>query len=137
MAIIRSLQKEDQDKISHLFPQLAEDFSVLNIDKLLSDKAVTSLIIEENGDIAGFGALVTYYLPSAGKMGNIEDIVVDEKYRGRGFGRMLMEKLIFIARENNIIELQLTSNPKREVARALYANLGFKIKDTDVFVLDL
>jgi phosphinothricin acetyltransferase len=137
MAIIRPLQKNDQDQISRLFPQLSEDFSIFNVDKLLADKAVTSLVIEENGNIVGFGALVTYYLPSTGKMGNIEDIIVDEKHRGKGFGKMLMEKLIFIAKENNIIELQLTSNPKRESARALYTKLGFKIKDTNVFVLDL
>jgi len=137
MAIIRPLQKGDQEQVAKLFLQLTKDFSVFNIDELLLDNAVESFVIEEGKEVVGFAALVTYYLPSAGKLGNVEDVVIAEKFRNKGFGKMIMKKIISVAKEKNIIELQLTSSPEREVARVMYTKLGFHVKDTNVFVMDL
>ena len=56
---------------------------------------------------------------------------------GRGFGREIMNELIELAKEKKLKKLQLTSSPKREVARALYKSLGFELIDTGVFILNI
>jgi ribosomal protein S18 acetylase RimI-like enzyme len=68
------------------------------------------------------------------KVGVIEDVVVDRKYRGKGIGQKLTEMLIEEAkrRNTNRVEypryyLELTSKPKRKAANALYKKFGFKL----------
>jgi len=137
MSNLRKLEKRDESELLRLFQQLTERKINLAIDELLNDAAVTTIVIEENNAMAGTASLVHYYLPTGGRVGRIEDVVVDEKFRGKGFGKMLMEKLIEIAKENNLTKLQLTSSPKRQAARGMYVTMGFEMKDTNVFILDL
>lgn len=68
-----------------------------------------------------------------GLTGVVEDVIVDEKYRGQGLGKMIMNKLLEVARENDLKQITLTSNPSRTVARKLYQDLGFELCDTGFF----
>ena len=45
--------------------------------------------------------------------------------------------MIEIAKEKGLVLIDLTSNPKREIARKLYESLGFKIGETQPFRLIL
>jgi diamine N-acetyltransferase len=53
-------------------------------------------------------------------------LMVDEKFQGRGYGRLGMQKMIEIFRaDERIKEVGISYEPENEVARKLYANLGF------------
>ena len=134
---IRKFEINDQEQVEKLFLQLIGGGVDLNAKELINDNAVHCLVIEENKEVVGFASLIIYYLPTLGKMGEIEDVVVAEKCRGRGFGREIMNELIELAKEKKLKKLQLTSSPKREVARALYKSLGFELIDTGVFILNI
>jgi phosphinothricin acetyltransferase len=138
MSIIRHLELTDSEiEVSQLFSQLTGQ-NDSNVDiKALCESSTLCLVVENTGQIIGFGSLIPYYLPTVGEIGRIEDVIIDENYRGQGLGRNLLNELIKLAKENNLLKLQLTSNPQRLAARNLYQDLGFKIKDTEVFVLDL
>jgi len=58
-------------------------------------------------------------------------VIVDENYEGRGVGKKLMYKSIEIAQENDVKQLDLTSQPKREAAQFLYEKVGFKKRETN------
>jgi ribosomal protein S18 acetylase RimI-like enzyme len=138
MLIIRPLESTDSEtRISQLFSQLTGRNDAKVDIKALCESSTKCLVIENNSEIIGFGSLVPYYLPTVGEIGRIEDIIIDENYRGQGLGKKLISEIIKFAREYKILKLQLTSNPQRLAARNLYQDLGFQIKDTDVFVLDL
>ena len=95
------------------------------------------VVAEFDGHIAGFGSLIRHIVPSKGEVGRIEDMIVDEKYRGKGIGRAIMKELIAIANEENVAQLNLTSSPLRVAAQSLYESLGFTKGSTDVFYLRL
>lgn len=85
------------------------------------------------GDIVvGMLTIGLYYSPTGSKAW-IEDVVVDNAYRGQGLGRMLVAEAIEQAREWGAETLMLTSNPKRIAANALYRSLGFEPKETNVY----
>lgn len=73
-----------------------------------------SLAIMDN--LAHFGA----------KSGLIEDVVVDEKHRGQGIGKEMMQYAMDICRKNSCYKACLSSNLKRERAHNFYESLGFQ-----------
>jgi len=139
MLIYRELKKGDKEKLVEIFKQPSANFNFNNFDEdvLIADPNCNCIVIEKDGEIAGFASLVTYRVPTKGLVARIEDVIVDEKFRGQGLGRGVMEKLIEIAGKKNVVMIDLTSNPKRIAARKLYESLGFEIYDTGVFRLKL
>lgn len=132
------LLPEHKKGVEKLFSQLTgHEISNVDVAAMLQDKRNFYAALEEDGQLVGFGALITYRVPSVGEVGRIEDVVIDENYRKKGFGRMLVKKLISIAKEKNLKKINLTSNPQRIAAQKLYETLGFQKRDTDVFVLEL
>ncbi len=93
--------------------------------------------MDDDGKIIGFAALIIHPVPTKGLVGRVEDVVIDEGYRGQGLGRKIMEDLIDIAKREKIEILNLTSNPKRIPARKLYESLGFELSETGVFWMKL
>lgn len=69
--------------------------------------------------------------------GSLEDIVVFEAYRNRGIAKTLVQRLIHIARIDEIEWLDLTSAPHRTAAHHVYEGLGFKRNETYVYELQL
>jgi GNAT superfamily N-acetyltransferase len=58
--------------------------------------------------------------------GLLEDVYVDEKYRGQGIGSKLIQNVIKTAKEKNCYKLIATSRNSREQVHQLYKKLGFK-----------
>jgi GNAT superfamily N-acetyltransferase len=58
--------------------------------------------------------------------GLLEDVFVEEKYRGKGIGKELVKKVIEKAKELGCYKLIATSRFERENVHQLYENLGFK-----------
>jgi len=56
----------------------------------------------------------------------IQRLMVDEKFQGKGHGRFGMEKMLEIFRaDERIKEVGISYEPENDVARKLYASLGF------------
>lgn len=90
----------------------------------------------ENPKLVGMASIFIYQ-KFMRKTGLVEDVVVKEDYQGQRLGQRLMEKLIEVAKERGVEVIELTSNPKRVAAQALYLKLGFKKRETDAFQLKL
>jgi len=96
------------------------------------------LVVRDKGNnkIIGMGSI--YFIRTLGGFkGYIEDVVIDKNYRGLGLGRRLVCKLIEVAKEHGATRIDLTSNPKRKIANALYIKLGFKKINTNFYRLEL
>ncbi len=71
------------------------------------------------------------------KQAVIEDMIVEEGMRGKGYGKEIVLALIKWARKNKIEVIELTSNPKRIAANELYKNVGFKLHPTNHYLFSV
>jgi len=71
------------------------------------------------------------------KQAVLEDIIVDGKYRGKGYGEEITSDLIRWAKENGVEVIELTTNPSRTAANGLYQKLGFKLHPTNHYLYNI
>jgi ribosomal protein S18 acetylase RimI-like enzyme len=83
-------------------------------------------------EIIGLATLVVYRVPT-GVRGYIEDVVVDERMRGRRIGEALMRACLEEAERQGAPQVMLTSNPARLAANRLYLRMGFEQRHTNVY----
>ncbi|PIR93677.1 hypothetical protein COT97_05390 [Candidatus Falkowbacteria bacterium CG10_big_fil_rev_8_21_14_0_10_39_11] len=137
MISFRYLQVKDDGEIRKLFTQLTKNPVDFDVEFLVNHKFAYCRVMEDDGRIIGFAALIVHPVPTKGLVARVEDVVLDKEYRGRGLGKKIMEDLIEIAKSLKIQIIILTSNPKRIPARNLYESLGFNLIDTGVFLLKI
>jgi ribosomal protein S18 acetylase RimI-like enzyme len=68
-----------------------------------------------------------------GFSGNIQDVVVNSKDRGKGYGETLLVNVLLHAQSIGMKYVDLTSKPEREVANHLYRKLGFVLLGTNFY----
>lgn len=57
--------------------------------------------------------------------GFIEDVFISEKFRGQGYGKMLINQMINEAKKRDCYKLIATSRSGRDIVHHFYAMLGF------------
>ena len=127
------------EEINALIPQLSSSAKPLTYARLLEmtrDARVPILIAKDAGRIIGIGMIVVYNVFTE-KRAWMEEIVVDEQYRGQGIGEKISKKLLEIAKQEKVERVYLSSAPKRVAANKLYQKLGFERKETNVYKIKL
>lgn len=117
---------ESSDKIGNSLI----DSELLELDK----EKYIQLVAIENNNVVGY-VLITRSCDPIIKRVNywVDYVCVDEAYRGRGIAKKLLTEVERIARQENVLYLQLTSSKFRTVARKIYLDLGFEIRESDIF----
>ena len=91
---------------------------------------------DQNDEIVGMATLAMYRTPT-GLHAWIEDVVVDEGARGKGFGAALTQACIQAAASAGAHGVNLTSRPARQAANRLYQRMGFVRRETNVYYYPL
>jgi GNAT superfamily N-acetyltransferase len=85
-------------------------------------------VAEYRGEVVG--TIVLFIVPNlshgATPWAIAENLIVDEKHRRRGYGRMLLEFVINRAKEKGCHRIQLWSDRRRKEAHQLYQSVGFE-----------
>ena len=105
-----------------------------NLENVTSSPNNYLLVAKENDDIIGTLTLVFYWVPSGVKAW-IEDVIVDDKARGKEVATALIWHALNLARENGAEKVDLSSRPWREAANNLYLKLGFEKRETNMYRL--
>ena len=141
--ILQNPAPQDLNEINNLLPQIAQKPHLLSMKELRQvvnhdscNVIIARTLIGKRMTIVGMSALTLVYIPT-GLITTIEDVIVDEKYRGRGIGRKLTQKMIDIAKKKKAKHISLTTNPAREAANAMYQKMGFFRKDTNYYRINL
>lgn len=142
MLKIVQLKKADVSVLSDirtLLKQLSTQIGTATpagLKKMLGNPDIEIWVARDGARVVGMGTLIVLhklYVISS----NVEDIVVNEEYRGQGLGMALMKKLLERARAHGAERVEFTSNPSRTAGNTMYQKLGFEKRDTNVYRLKL
>ncbi len=81
------------------------------------------MVAVAEGQPVGYGQLARW-----GRRGEISDLVVGEEWRGQGIGTAIVRRLLEIAREQGLGEVEIGAAESNPRAAALYRQLGFREK---------
>ena len=121
--------------LGELMPQLSQSAPPPNaeeIAEIIEHDAATLLLAREGEKILGSMTLIIFPIPT-GLRAWIEDVVVDESFRGRGVGEALNRRAIEIALAAGAKTIDLTSRPSRSAANRVYQRLGFVARATHIY----
>lgn len=135
--IIEAAVASDRDAVVSLF---AEDLTDLHLpvdttalglvfDELVRDARSVVLVARATADGPAAGVLVASRVPSVKFSGWslwIEELYVGKASRERGLGRVLVERLLVIARRDNYRGIDLEAYHGNAPAALLYRSLGFR-----------
>jgi ribosomal protein S18 acetylase RimI-like enzyme len=130
--ILNGVTDEVVEAFGRLLPQLSRSAKPLDaaaIEAINSSPAVTILLARADSKIAGTLTLAIFPIPT-GLRAWIEDVVVDQAFRGRGIGEELTKAALRLAETAGARTVDLTSRPSREAAGRLYERTGFRQRDT-------
>lgn len=120
--------------LTQLSPQLADVSDEELTERLYDDRLVLVVLLAEDVVVAT-ATLSVLTTAGLGRVGHVDDVVVDDALRGQGAGRVLMEAVHEEARRLRLRHLDLTSRPSREAANALYRSMGYAQRDTNAYRL--
>ncbi|HVA43422.1 MAG TPA: GNAT family N-acetyltransferase [Acidimicrobiales bacterium] len=131
-----SVDEELVEAWRRLTPQLSSSAPPPTAEELaeIVDSPATVLLVarEEDGPILGSLTLVLFRIPT-GARAIIEDVVTDDGARRKGVGSALVKEALRLAEERGCRSVDLTSRPSREAANRLYQELGFKLRETNLY----
>jgi GNAT superfamily N-acetyltransferase len=127
--------------MARLLPQLNPTLALPDTERLrrlIADPAVTLLVARDGGEIVGTTTVIVYTTPYWIKA-RLDEVVVDAAARGKGVGEGLIRAALEVAGSNDVqvVELQSGKGRARAAAHRLYERMGFQIRETDVFRLNL
>lgn len=132
---VRECKEEYLVAVNRLLGQLSTKECVLSRDDFenMVGSATNHLFLLLYGSaIIGMLCVCVYVCPT-GRKAWIEDVVVDSEFRGRAFGKLLVNHAMDYVKSLGNVAVMLTSRPTRIAANALYRSVGFKIKETNVY----
>ena len=121
--------------INELLSQLISSpvpFTDTDLQTMIVSGSSHLFLISYEDERAGMLTVGSYKTPT-GQKHWIEDVVVDQRFRGKALGYKLVEHAIrYVESLGNSI-LMLTSSPARVAANQLYRSVGFEPKETNVY----
>ncbi|HVX39706.1 MAG TPA: GNAT family N-acetyltransferase [Gemmatimonadaceae bacterium] len=108
--------------------RLPLDYARFLLNQMQSQHAVV-LVAEEDGDVVGYVYATVEgpdYMALRGPAGVLQDLIVDQDYRGHGVGRRLLDAAIAALEERRVPRVVLATAARNERAQRLFANAGFR-----------
>lgn len=128
---IRELAYTDYNQVIEIWKKSFSNNFDKNINTTyLSDPSSVTLVSVDNDTITGVASLhIIKKLTRT--LGLIEDVAVNENYRGKGIGKKLVEKLIEIASEKGCDKTVLNSSEKNS---EFYEKIGFEKNEIQMII---
>lgn len=114
--------------MQQLRPHLSRDQYLPLIRSLMASDGLKLLVLREAGQVRALAAYRVMNMLYCGSLLYIDDLVVDERARSRGYGAQLIARLKDEGRALGCSEIQLISRVTREQAHRFYFREGFGIE---------
>ena len=128
---IRTLEPEDIKQVINIWTNsFSRNFSKPVNSEYLSDPNSTTIVISVEDIIVGVASI--HIIKKLTRiLGIIEDVAVNKKYRGKGVGKKLVERLILIGKQKNCDKIVLNSSEENS---KFYEKIGFKKKELQMVI---
>tara|TARA_Y100001936_G_C15499562_1_gene372573 strand:- start:33 stop:452 length:420 start_codon:yes stop_codon:yes gene_type:complete len=85
-------------------------------------------VIEHEKRIIGYGSIYIDYkfYRNCKNVGHIEDLIIDEKFRGNGYSKLIVKELIEFGKEKECYKIILNC---KDHYVGFYQKMGFKLND--------
>lgn len=138
MRITRKADIKDIDQLAELFDQYRSFYhkdsdiqkAAIFLTERIENKDSAIFVAESEGNLAGFVQL--YPLFSSTRMKRywlLNDLFVNEYYRGNGFSKVLIEEAKDLARSTNACGILLETGKSNDIGNKLYPSCGFELYD--------
>ncbi|MCR1952459.1 MULTISPECIES: GNAT family N-acetyltransferase [unclassified Clostridium] len=127
---VREIKLNDYEDIHRLNSKL--DYS--NIKSIAEDKSSIVLVAQLNDDVIGYVNSNLIEDINYNKRLDINDIIVDEKYRGLGVGHQLILELEKNAKQNEVMYIVNSNKEYNEEEVKFYNRQGFKLDNKRQFI---
>jgi ribosomal protein S18 acetylase RimI-like enzyme len=129
--VLREADPDDADALARLLGQLGYATSAAAVTRRLirftASEADRCVVAAADGELVGMATLhASLTIVDDGLAGKLSAIVVDERYRQRGIGAMLVSELEALARAQGCSLLFLTTAESRSGAHGFYRRVGFE-----------
>lgn len=112
--------------MSQLRPHLTES-EFVNRVALMKLEGYHLVFLQENNEIISVGGYRFSTMLSRGQFMYIDDLVTDEPYRGKGYGKLLMDWMFQKAKDAGCTQIDLDSGVQRFEAHEFYFRKKMKI----------
>ncbi len=113
-----------------IFQKTAEKVTI-TLEQMIADENIFQCFVVEiaNKNIIGFATFYFTYYSWSGKGLYLDDLYVTETFRKQGIGKMLLEKVIDLAKDSQKVRWQVSKWNTNGID--FYKKMGAKIDDTE------
>lgn len=128
LELCREVRQHHIDILSGYFTPQNDNFEKLGFLSSLKDDKIISLVAEDNETICGYLLAEIKYAPYLidSNVVHVSNFGVKKQLRSQGIGKMLMDTLYDICRQQNIDEIRLGVFNKNIGAYRFYESYGFE-----------
>lgn len=129
--MIRKATEGDLESVKKLVEELEEqvfDFDKFKeiFDRNLINQEVHYFVAEIDQKVVGFMSLFeSTPLHHCERLAEIQELIINEKFRGLNIGMEFIQLAEELGKENNWLQIELSSNMKRLKAHSFYLRNGF------------
>ena len=135
----KEVRTEYIDGINNLLGQLTSSPKEMNeaLLQAIVESDRTHLFLAYIGNqMVGMATLAAYVIPTGTKAW-VEDVVVDNNFRGKHIGKKLVNHVVEYTKKYSPCSLMRTSRPMRVAANKLYQSVGFEKRETNVYKIQV
>ncbi|WP_254664084.1 GNAT family N-acetyltransferase [Paenibacillus sp. HGF5] len=143
---VRYIHRNELDQLLLLYKYLNADDPELNIyeiqdhwREIMNDKLMKIIVVEHEGKLVSSCvlAIISNLTRGARPYGLIENVVTHSDYRKNGYGKLVLQKAVEIARENDCYKVMLMTSSRMEGTQSFYESCGFIKGDKTGFIIKM
>lgn len=118
---VKKLSINEVDKVYELEKKHIGECDIKSIENTIESSTLSYYVLFKDNDVIGFFEC-SIISPEA----ELYDIVIDEKYQGLGYSKILMDYFLNLVKESKVETIFLEVNSINNKAISLYSKYGFK-----------
>ena len=118
---VKILSINEVDKVYELEKKYIGECDIKSIENTIESSTLSYYVLFKDNDVIGFFEC-SIISPEA----ELYDIVIDEKYQGLGYSKILMDYFLNLVKESKVETIFLEVNSINNKAISLYSKYGFK-----------